>query len=74
MIQVLEIDNFKDLETKNKTLVLCSLWKIKLDALLLKMERDRETRVKRYNNLASYLNCNPDFKMISPLKLLNSSE
>jgi len=69
MIKALETDRFKEVEIKNKTLVLCSLLKNELNMLTLKMERYNETRIERYNNLASYLNSYPDFKNVSPLKL-----
>jgi len=70
MIKTLETDNFNEPELKNKAIMLCSLLKKELDVLLLKMERYRETRVKRYNNLASYLNYNPIFKTLPLLKLI----
>ncbi|XP_022183400.1 dynein regulatory complex subunit 7-like isoform X2 [Myzus persicae] len=69
MMKALETDRFKEVELKNKTLILCSLLKNELNVLTLRMERYNETRTERYNNLASYLNSYPDFKSLSPLKL-----
>jgi len=69
MMKALETDCFKEVELKNKTLILCSLLKNELNTLMLKMERYNETRIERYNNLVSYLNSYPDFKTLLPLKL-----
>lgn len=69
MVKALETDRFKEVELKNKTLLLCSLLKNELNILALRMERYNETRIDRYNILASYLNSYPDFKTLSPLKL-----
>lgn len=70
MLKALEMDYFKENDLKNKTIVLCSSLKNELDVLTLKMERYKETRVTKYNNLASYLNSNPDFKQLSRLKII----
>ncbi|KAL4141543.1 hypothetical protein QTP88_004168 [Uroleucon formosanum] len=69
MMKALENDRFKEVELKNKTLLLCSLLKNELNVLVMRMERYNETRIERYNNLASYLNSYPDFKTLSPLIL-----
>ncbi|XP_025205390.1 dynein regulatory complex subunit 7-like, partial [Melanaphis sacchari] len=66
-MKALETDRFTEVELKNKTLILCSLLKNELNALVLKMERYNQTRIERYNNLASYLNSYPDFKTLLPL-------
>lgn len=72
IIRTKELDNFKEFKFTNKIIILCSSLIHELDILMVKMERYEETYVKRYNNLASYLNSNPDFKMITPLKLFES--
>lgn len=72
-MKTIELDNFKEIELKNKTIILCSSLKNELDVLNLKMERYKETRAKRYNQIASYLNSNDDFKMLQPLKLFVST-
>lgn len=69
MMKALENDRFKEVELKNKTLLLCSLLKNELNVLAMRMERYNETRIEKYNNLASYLNSYPDFKTLSPLIL-----
>lgn len=73
IIKTIELDNFKEFKLKNKTIILCSSLKTELDVLVLKMERYEKTYVKRYNNLASYLNSHNDFKMLTPLKLFKST-
>eukprot|EP00102_Acyrthosiphon_pisum_P016478 XP_008187450.1 PREDICTED: dynein regulatory complex subunit 7-like [Acyrthosiphon pisum] len=69
MVKALETNQVKEVELKNKTFLLCSLLKNELNVLALRMERYNETRIERYNILASYLNSYPDFKTLSPLKL-----
>lgn len=69
MMKALNTDRFQEVELKNKILILCSLLINELNVLTLKMERYNETRIERYNNLASYLNSYPDFKALSRLKL-----
>lgn len=59
----------KEVEQKQKMVLLCSSIKNQLDMLLLKMERFKEKRIERYNNLALYLNNIPEFKKLPPLKL-----
>lgn len=71
MMKAVEYDSFDSFEQKNKLKMLCSTLKNELDVLVAKMERLKEKRVERYNNLALYLNTNPDFKMLPPLKLCN---
>lgn len=72
LTKALEIDDFKELKLKNQVIMLCSSLKNDLDVLKLKMERFNETRVKRYNNLASYLNSHDDLKMLSPLMIFDT--
>lgn len=73
MMHTLENNDLLEPETRNEMMALCWSWKNKLDTLMLKMERYQETRVKKYNNLASYLNGNPNFEMLPPLKLNTTS-
>lgn len=73
MMHTLENDDLLEPEARNELITLCRSWKNKLDTLMLKMERYQETRIKRYNNLSSYLNGNPDFEMLPPLKLFTTS-
>jgi hypothetical protein len=68
----LEKDNL-NVELKNEMLKLGSSMKNELEVLTLKLQRYKEIRAERYNNLVMYLNSKPEFKMLPPLKLLNSN-
>ncbi|XP_025200554.1 LOW QUALITY PROTEIN: dynein regulatory complex subunit 7-like [Melanaphis sacchari] len=58
-----------DTEHRDRNLIMCSQLKNELNILTLKLKRYKESRIRRYNNLATYINSNPDYKMLSPLKL-----
>ncbi|CAH1733010.1 unnamed protein product [Aphis gossypii] len=58
-----------DVERRDRNLILCSTLKNELNILTLKLKRYKESRIKRYNNLATCINSNPDYKTLSPLKL-----
>lgn len=72
MMMALEKDNL-EAAFKNKMLMLCLSLKNELEVLTMKMQRYKEIRAERYNNLVSYLNSKPEFKTLPPLKLLNSN-
>lgn len=68
MLEEIENDNFRILEDKKNTIKMCARLRNELDVLFLKLERYKEIHVSRYNNLASYLNSNSNFKMLHPLQ------
>ncbi|XP_060845456.1 dynein regulatory complex subunit 7-like [Rhopalosiphum padi] len=56
-------------ESRDRNLILCSSLKNELNIMTLKLKRYKESRIKRYNNLATYINSNPDYEKLSPLEL-----
>jgi len=58
-----------DGELRDRNLIRCSSLKTELNILTLKLKRYKESRIKRYNNLATFINSNPDYKNVSPLEL-----
>eukprot|EP00102_Acyrthosiphon_pisum_P008125 XP_003244287.1 PREDICTED: dynein regulatory complex subunit 7-like [Acyrthosiphon pisum] len=58
-----------DAELRDRNLIRCSSLKTELNILTLKLKRFKESRIKRYNNLATCINSNPDYKKLPPLKL-----
>lgn len=58
-----------DAELRDRNLIRCSSLQTELNVLTLKLKRYKESRIKRYNNLATCINNNPDYKKLSPLEL-----
>lgn len=69
MLVAIEKDNFIKLEDKINRIKMCERLKNELEVLFLKLQRYKEIHITRYNNLASYLNANSNFKTLASLEL-----